>query len=129
MTPNRSVQSYKQTQTNSSSPLELVVLLYDGAIKFMGEARSAAERRDIRARRQSLDRALAIVAELQGTLNLDGGGDLAKELDRLYNYITDCLMRGAMNNDARAIGEAQRLFENLREGWRGIAAAQAGSAA
>jgi len=69
----RGLSSYRTTQVQSRTPLELVVMLYDGALKFMGTARDAIERRDIPARRDALSRTLAIISELQSTLNLAEG--------------------------------------------------------
>jgi flagellar protein FliS len=96
--------------------MELVVMLYDGAIRFMGEARQAIARNDVRARTEATRRALDIVSELQNRLNINEGGDIARELDRLYTYmgsrITD-VTRG----DAAAADELHKLLTTLRDAW------------
>jgi len=113
--------SYRQTQVQSRTPLELVVMLYDGALKFMSAARDAIERRDIPARRDAISRALAIVSELQSTLNMEQGGELARSLDDLYGYANMRLLDAASQNDVAPINEVHKLFTTLREAWSEIA--------
>ena len=117
----RGLSSYRTTQVQSRTPLELVVMLYDGALKFMGTARDAIERRDIPARREALSRTLAIISELQSTLNLAQGGQVAIELDRLYSYSNARLLDAAMKNEVAAVDDVKRVFEILRDGWNTIA--------
>ncbi|MGE3957544.1 MAG: flagellar export chaperone FliS [Vicinamibacterales bacterium] len=118
----RGLASYRQVEVQSRTPLELVTMLYDGAIRFLGNARDAIERRDIHARREALNRALAIIAELQSTLNMDQGGEVAAELDRLYEYANVRLLEAALHNDAAPIDEVRRILEILRDGWAQISA-------
>ena len=67
----RGAGAYRQTSVQSSSPLELVVLLYDGALRHLLAAREAIRRNDLVARRDAFSKALAIITELQSTLNLE----------------------------------------------------------
>lgn len=117
----RGLSSYRNTQVQSRTPLELVVMLYDGALKFMGTARAAIERCDIPARREAISRTLAIISELQSTLNLAEGGQVAIELDRLYTYSNVRLLEAAMKNEVAAVDDVKRVFEILRDGWNTIA--------
>jgi flagellar protein FliS len=103
--------------------LELVVMLYDGAIRFLNDAQDAMARRDIRARHVALDKALAIIIHLQSTLDAERGGAISAELDRLYSYISGRLLEGAARNDPTAIVEASGLLANLRDAWHTIATA------
>jgi flagellar protein FliS len=113
----RGLATYRQTEVQSRTPLELVTMLYDGALRFLAIARDAIERRDIPARRDALNRTLAIVSELQSTLNMELGGDIAVELDRLYEYSNLRLLDAAIKNDVAPIDEVRRIFEVLRDGW------------
>jgi flagellar protein FliS len=124
----RGADLYRQTEVQSRSPLELVVMLYDGAIRFMAEARAAIERRDIPARRDAVSRALAIVAELQNTLDLSAGGTVAASLDDLYRFVTSRLMDASFRQDPQPIDEAIGVFTTLREGWSAIAKGDGASA-
>lgn len=128
MSAQRGLASYKQTQVQSRTPLELVVLLYDGALTSMQVARQAIERRDIRARRDALERAMAIVSELQSTLNMDQGGEIAQALDDLYGFVTGRLIQAAADNAVGPLDEAVRILAPLREGWAGAAASGAAPA-
>jgi flagellar protein FliS len=117
----RGLATYRTTEIQSRTPLELVTMLYDGALRFLSAAREAIARNDIPARRDALNRALAVIAELQSTLNMEAGGEVAAELDRLYEYANLRLLDAAMRNDAAAVDEVRRIFEILREGWATIA--------
>jgi flagellar protein FliS len=117
----RGVNTYRQTQVQSRTPVELVVMLYDGALQALHTAREAMERRDVAGRRESLDKVLAIVAELQCTLNTDKGGEIAASLDRLYEYVNLRLLEGAMKNDITAIDEVSKLLDVLRDAWKSVA--------
>lgn len=117
----RAAQHYVQTQIRSSSPLELVVMLYDGALRHTAAAIDALQRRDVLARRDAISRSLAIVAELQSTLNMSQGGDVAAQLDRLYSWMTDALVRATVEQNAAPIHDVRRVLETLRDGWNQIA--------
>jgi flagellar protein FliS len=124
----RGLDSYRQTQAQSRTPLELVVMLYDGALTFLAVARDAIERRDIAARRKALSNALAIISELQSTLKIEEGGELAASLDELYGYASRRLLEAAAKNDVTPLDEVRKVFEILREAWSSIATpAAAGS--
>jgi flagellar secretion chaperone FliS len=101
--------------------MELVVMLYDGAIRFVGEARAAIARNDVRARTEATRRALDIVSELQMTLNVKEGGDIARELDRLYSYMAEKLL-AVTRGDGAAAEEIYKLLGTLREGFSQAAA-------
>ena len=110
-------QGYVQTQARSSSPLELVVMLYDGALRFVNDAREAHARKDLRARGRAISRALAIVSELQNTLDMEKGGEVADRLDDLYTYINSRLLDVTIKQDIAACDEVHKLLSTLREGW------------
>jgi flagellar secretion chaperone FliS len=118
------LNAYRQTQVQSRTPLELVVMLYDGALKSMTTACEAIDRRDIPARRDAISRVLAIVSELQSTLNIAEGGQVAASLDELYGFANRRLLDAALKNDAAPINEVRRVFETLRDAWQTIAAPQ-----
>lgn len=117
----RGADAYRRTAVQSSSPLGLVVMLYDGAIRFVLEARDAIARNDVGGRTAAVSRALAIVAELQNTLNVKEGGEVAQELDRLYTYVSGRLLDVTSKADDAAAAEVHRLLTTLREGWSQIA--------
>ncbi len=123
MSPHRGLSTYRQTQVQSRTPLELVVMLYDGALTFLHLSREAIERRDVAARRDASSRALAIISELQSTLNLDEGGEIATQLDALYGYVNTCILQAAQDNAVGPLDDATRVLQTLRDSWVSIASA------
>lgn len=117
----RGLTTYRQTQVQSRTPLELVVMLYDGALKFLYQARLAVEQGDIAARRDASARALTIVSELQSTLNMEQGGEIAERLDELYAYVTARILQAAAANAVGPLDDASRVLATLRESWLAVA--------
>lgn len=120
----RGAAAYRQVDVQSRSPLELVVLLYDAAIRAVGEARGAIERRDLAAKRDQISRALGIIGELQSSLNMEAGGEIAASLDRLYAFVNERLVAASAANDTGALDECVRTLAPLRSAWAEIAAPQ-----
>jgi flagellar protein FliS len=121
------VNPYLQTQVQSRTPLELVVMLYDGAIRFTSEARAAIVARDVARRGNAVSRAMAILSELQSTLDLEKGGEIAANLDKLYTFVRDRLVDASIKQDVRPVDEALKVLTTLREGWSGISASPLGT--
>ena len=117
-------RSYVQTQTTAATPLELVVMLYDAGVRNADAAYEAMVAGDIPVRRTAMNKLMAIVAELQNTLDLSRGGQLARDLDDLYTYMTSRLVTAVSEQDARPIDEVRRLLATLQEGWREISRTQ-----
>jgi flagellar protein FliS len=105
--------------------MQLVVMLYDGALRFLTEARSAQAAGDLRRRATALRRVAAIVAECHTTLDLERGGSLAVELDQLYSYMSARLLDVTVKRDSTAIDEVHKLISTLREAWAQAAVAAA----
>jgi flagellar secretion chaperone FliS len=117
----RGAQAYIQTQIQSRSPLELVVMLYDGALRFLQQTVDAMQRGDLVAKRDSLSKAMAIVTELHGMLDLEQGGEVAASLDSLYTYMMERLTTANQQRDAAPVAEVMRLMTGLRDAWSQIA--------
>jgi flagellar protein FliS len=120
--PARAIATYQAVQVTSRSPLELVVMLYDGALVALEQARAALRTGDLVAKRDAMSRAFAILGELQGSLDLDAGGDVAARLDVLYSYLTERLTAANAACDPEPIAEVIHLLSVVREGWSAIAA-------
>ncbi|HYE84929.1 MAG TPA: flagellar export chaperone FliS [Vicinamibacterales bacterium] len=115
--------AYLKTQVQSRTPIELVVMLYDGALRFMGDARDAMTRGDLVAKRAAMSKSLAIVGELHSALNMKDGGEFAQRMSDLYGYINHRLIDANMKGDAAPIEEAIRLMAPLRDAWVQVATA------
>lgn len=120
----RGANAYFETHVQSRTPLELVVMLYDGALRFMKEAGEAMQRRDLVAKRAAMSKALAIIGELQGSLNMTAGGEFAATLDRLYTYINTRLLDANIKGEVEPIEESIRLLAPMRDAWAQIATQQ-----
>lgn len=116
------LNAYRRTEVQSRTPLELVVMLYDGALRFAALADDANRRGDIAARRDATSRLLAIVSELQSTLDLERGGEVAAQLDGLYDYVTRRILDVTAHHDHAALEEVRGLLATLRAAWQAIAA-------
>jgi flagellar secretion chaperone FliS len=112
---------YKEISINTASPAKLVVMLYEGAIRFLRQTESDVRNKDFAKKSQSVDRAVAIIQHLQGTLDLEKGGQVAFDLDRLYTYITSRIFDGSAKLDLKAFEEAIQLLTTLLSGWEEIA--------
>ena len=112
---------YKEVSISTSSPTNLVVLLYQGSVRFLREAVDDIKRQDDVHKCQSIDQAAAIVHYLQSTLDTEKSQDLARELKRLYDYITVRIDEGSTRLDCQPIEEVIKLLETLLSGWEQIA--------
>src|SRR5262245_51812024 len=112
--------AYREMAVQTSSPTRLVVMLYEGAIRFLRESVVATESRDLNAKRQSIDRAVAVVQHLQGTLDMERGGAVALDLARLYDYITSRILDGSSRLETAPLEEAIKLLKVLLAGWEEV---------
>jgi flagellar protein FliS len=110
-------QKYKTTSVQSASKEKILLMLYEGAIRFMKQAIVAIEKKDIAARGMNVGRAFDIVMELNNTLNFEAGGELAKSLEQLYMFVTDQLTQANIKNDRVPLEHALKTMETLYSGW------------
>ncbi len=117
--PGNPREQYLRTQVETASKEQLVVMLFDGIIRFTETARKAIEAKKIEESHHALMRAQAIVMELICTVDKEKGGDLAKNLMGLHAYAFNCLITCNMKKDVSKIDEVQNIYRKLREGWVG----------
>jgi flagellar protein FliS len=113
---------YRESAILTASPGQLVLMLFDGAIRSMALAHSAFERpksdlRRIEIINRELLKAQAIFVELRGTLNHEAGGDFAKTMERLYSYYIRRLKQANLRKDFEALAEVEQLFRVVRDAW------------
>ncbi len=120
MTQNASRQ-YQTQQIMTASPAMLVFMLFDKAISSLNLAIRAIEEDDIEGRWRANNRAMEIVSHLQMTLNMELGGEVAENLDRLYGFMLNRLPRVDMKNDPKPAEDVIKLLAPLRESWRELA--------
>ncbi len=113
--------TYQEVAVQTSSPAKLVVMLYEGAIRFLKQSITAIQARDLNLKRQSIDRAVAVVQHLQSTLDMAQGKEVAVDLDRLYTYITTRILDGSGKLEVAPLEEAIKLLTELLSGWEQVA--------
>jgi flagellar protein FliS len=116
------VRTYRSNAVLTASPGQLVLMLYDGALRSLSIAREAFSRPETDARRieiinQQLQKAQAIIAELQNGLNFQAGGEVATTLDRLYDYYNRRLFEANMRKQVAPVEEVETMIGELRAGW------------
>lgn len=126
----RSVNAYKRvsvdTETTQGNPHRLVEMLFDGFLSNVGAARSALARGDIKAKCQHIGVAVRILEEgLRGSLNLADGGELAVNLQSLYEYCAMRLTIANVRNDDVVMEEVMKVISPIADGWKQIGQAQA----
>jgi flagellar secretion chaperone FliS len=119
--------TYRQTQTQTAAPGELVVMLYRGAARFVGSAIDGIEARNIQLANEKLGRAQAIIHELIATLDLERGGELASNLGRIYEYMNHRLVEANLRKDAAPAREVEGLLRELLPAWEAAARQSAAS--
>lgn len=109
--------AYKNNEVMTASRTKLVVMLYDGAIKNLKLAEFALQEKKIENVNNHLKKAQDIIAEFMSTLNFEEGGEIALNLQQLYEYMYFKLIRANIDKDSEAVVEVRSYLENLREAW------------
>lgn len=115
-------RAYQAQSILTASPGQLVLLMYDGALRFITQAQSGFQLPTDSAQRYEtintgIIRASAVIRELQSNLDFTAGGELARNLDRLYDYHLERLMHSNLRKDETALAEVEGLIRTLRDGW------------
>ncbi len=119
MTPNP-YQQYKATQVQTATTGDLILLLYDGAIRFLSRARLAIEEGRLDAASDDLVRGQNIVLELHTGLDYEQGGKLAQNLSALYVFMYQALLRANLKKDVQEIQTVIRMLDQVRGAWRAV---------
>jgi flagellar protein FliS len=117
----RNVMTAYGQAAETMAPARQIVLLYDGAIRRIREARHAIEARRINDRYAALAKATAIIEGLQGCLDLERGGAIARNLDQLYTYLVLRMTRINLEDDVAICDELTARLSELRDSWARIA--------
>ena len=122
MSYQRPWNSYRQISAHTASPGQLVLMLYDGALRFLEKSLIGFDLDDPIEFNQTINnnllRAQSIISELSGTLNLEQGGQLAHTLRRLYSYMDERLMESNLRQTPEGIHDTIRRLTILRDAWQ-----------
>ena len=115
--------AYKQQSIMTAPPERLVVMLYDGAIRFFFQAAAAMREDALATATERLDRGEAIVDHLLQTLDMEKGGEIAQRLEGIYVFSKRLLMEARLERDADKIDLVRGYLTELREAWAQITVA------
>jgi flagellar protein FliS len=114
------IGAYQQTAIGTQSKGRLIVMLYDGAIKFMKLAIREIEAGNYAAKGRYINRAQDIINELNAVLDMDSGSDISQNLRKLYLFMNRRLSEANAQRDPQMIQEVITLMEELNQSWRAI---------
>ncbi len=120
-------QKYLAQQIMSASPAKLVAMLYERAIALLHDAVAAIEAGDIERRWRANSKATEVIGELWQALDMETGGEIAENLNRLYGFMMMHLTMVDAQNSAQAARDVIRLLEPLRRSWHELADGQGAS--
>jgi len=121
MNPNALAAKYRSVQVTTSSPGEVLLMLYEGMFRFLAEAQVAMTTKKDRARAgEKVSRVHAILEELLGTLNHKVNPELCQRLQSLYVYSMDCLVDGNIRQDPTRLQEIDRVLRPIYDAWKTV---------
>ena len=121
---NRALQQYHHAdlaEISEADPHRLIQMLLEGALQRIAIARGAMQQGDITVKGERLSSALSIIEGLRIHLDRERGGEIAANLDALYDYIQQRLLQANLRNDVEILDEATALLRQIKAGWDGIA--------
>lgn len=114
-------KSYKAQSVQTASPGKLVLMLFDGCLRFTLAAKKAFDEEEFTKRNEDINnnliRAQNIVTELQSSLDMSVPGDLPGTLFRLYDFVMHKLQQANLKKDPEPIAEAEKIINELRDAW------------
>jgi len=114
------IRAYQKTGVLTADPKRIVLMCYELAIGHLKKAKTHFELKEFEAKAKSLQTAMDVIHELRQALDFKLGGEVAKNLDALYHYMTDRLIDGDLKKDAKAFDEVTDMLEELLSAWKEI---------
>jgi flagellar protein FliS len=111
------INNYKKASIETAGKLDLIIMCYEKAIQLITQARDHLENKEIEEKAQKLQKALAIISELQSCLDMEKGGQIAANLDAIYIYINQRLLLGDIQRDLSVFDECVGILSELKEAW------------
>jgi flagellar secretion chaperone FliS len=112
--------AYLETRVLSADPVDLIAMSYEFATLRVHEARGALAKSDIAERWRAISKAIAILGELESSLDYKQGGEIAYNLARLYRYMTERLTQANVRQEDGPLAEVESLLKILGEAWQSI---------
>ncbi|HYX39875.1 MAG TPA: flagellar export chaperone FliS [Oligoflexus sp.] len=117
---NNPYKAYQKTQITTASREKVLLMLYEGAIRFVKHAEVAMLDKKIAEKGKQISKATAIISELMATLDFKVGGQLAVDLENLYVFMIDKLIEGNINNDVECLRTVEQLLRTLHVAWQDV---------
>jgi flagellar protein FliS len=114
---NAYVNQYHNNQILNASPERILIMLYDGAIRFCRQAIQALDSGNKLVMSEKISRTMAIICEFANSLDHEIGGEIATDLDALYAFMTRELTRANLNNERQPLETVEKLLVDLRDTW------------
>ncbi|MFV9510527.1 flagellar export chaperone FliS [Tepidibacillus sp. LV47] len=118
MSVNHPYQTYQQNSVTTASPGELTLMLYNGCLKFIKQAKQAIQEKKIEEKNTNLIKAQNIIRELMVTLNMDY--EVAKHMMQMYEYILRRLIEANIKSDIEILNEIEGYVVEFRDTWREV---------
>ena len=120
-TSHHAMRQYQQTNTNAQAayadPHQLIAMLFNGALEKIAIAKGAMQRGELAQKGEAIGRVIAIVDGLRASLDADKGGDIARNLDALYEYMQRRLFEANNLNDSDLLDEVSALIKEVKSAW------------
>jgi flagellar secretion chaperone FliS len=113
-------QQYQKTEVTTASREKILLMLYEGAIRFTKRARTAMDEKKIAEKGKYISKATAIISELMATLDHKAGGELVADLESLYIYMIDKLIEANIQNKPEVLDHVENLLRTLYVAWKDI---------
>lgn len=120
MTMNDALKKYREAAVRGASPIGLVVTLYDLLLEDLRRAVDAVASGDVTQRTEEIQHAFRVLEQLQGALDMERGGEQARNLDRLYSWIRAKLLEAQWKSSRELLLEQAELLRPLRDAWRDV---------
>ncbi len=118
---NAYMNQYQNNQILNASPEQILIMLYDGAIRFCRQAKMALADGREADKAKAISKAVAIIAEFSNTLDREVGGEIAEDLSLLYDFMIRELTAANIKNDAEKLDPVEKILLDLREAFIGAA--------
>jgi len=110
----------RQTGVVDADRHRLIQMLFDGALERISMAKGLIQRQDFEGKNRLISKAIEIVGGLRGFLDAKKGGEMAENLERLYEYLEFRLFQANVKNDIEMLDEVASHLHKVKEGWDGI---------
>ncbi|HYH01038.1 MAG TPA: flagellar export chaperone FliS [Terriglobales bacterium] len=112
--------AYREAAVRSASEVQLVIMMYDMIVQDLRRAINAIQSNDVEARSAEIKHAIAVLEQLQGTLNMERGGSAARHMDQLYSIARAKILEAHIKNSEAMLRAQMVIFSDLREAWHKI---------